>query len=446
MADNNCNPWETTPEYTIELNEQGPPGKDGKQGEDGFSPTITVNTQNEQQYILAIQNKTGTFLTPNLYGSKEWAERDLGNVTQPIEVYETQYDPTNENQRVTYGFTLGCSDVAFVNGDLNITYTGIMESRVEKRDPKTNIWITTGYQSFPLYLRPAKVDEAGVVKPDGTTITVTEDGTISVDTDKFVTTDTTQTISGEKTFTAPSGINIDTTLHLGSSTASADGLTINSVGDQGFIRYRKTDGSYAELTNYSDGLYYDNVRLANTTDLAAKQDTLTAGTGITISDTNVISTTGSGGTSDYTDLTNKPQINSIELSGNKTGNDLGLVVTGNTQQSIQGWKQFSDLHAEGLSSIQQSSPYISINSTATIITVGHDINTNGADLELTSQAGKLYTRRLVDGTSTRYNLIDSGNIGDYIGSAAKIQELEEDIAALQTRIQALENNINGGNA
>ena len=183
-----------------------------------------------------------------------------------------------------------------------------------------------------------------------------------------------------------------------------------------------------------------------TTLQTSKQDKLTAGTGITISDTNVISATGSGGTSDYTDLTNKPQINSVELSGNKTGNDLGLVVTGNVQQTIQGWKQFSDLHAEGLSSIQQSSPYISINSTGTIITVGHDVNTNGADLELTSQGGKLYTRRLVSGTSTRYNLIDSGNIGDYIGSAAKIQELEEDIAALQTRIQALENNINGGNA
>lgn len=33
---------------------------------------------------------------------------------------------------------------------------------------------------------------------------------------------------------------------------------------------------------------------------------------------------GGGGTSDYTDLTNKPQINGVTLSGNKTGADLGL--------------------------------------------------------------------------------------------------------------------------
>lgn len=34
---------------------------------------------------------------------------------------------------------------------------------------------------------------------------------------------------------------------------------------------------------------------------------------------------GSGGTSDYSDLTNKPQINSTELSGNKSSADLGLA-------------------------------------------------------------------------------------------------------------------------
>lgn len=33
---------------------------------------------------------------------------------------------------------------------------------------------------------------------------------------------------------------------------------------------------------------------------------------------------GGGGTSDYTDLTNKPQINSVTLSGNKSLADLGI--------------------------------------------------------------------------------------------------------------------------
>lgn len=36
---------------------------------------------------------------------------------------------------------------------------------------------------------------------------------------------------------------------------------------------------------------------------------------------------GGGGTSDYTDLSNKPQINSVELSGDKSAADLGLQPT-----------------------------------------------------------------------------------------------------------------------
>jgi hypothetical protein len=36
---------------------------------------------------------------------------------------------------------------------------------------------------------------------------------------------------------------------------------------------------------------------------------------------------GSGGTTDYTDLENKPKINNVELSGNKSSSDLGLQDT-----------------------------------------------------------------------------------------------------------------------
>lgn len=38
----------------------------------------------------------------------------------------------------------------------------------------------------------------------------------------------------------------------------------------------------------------------------------------------ISATGGGGGTSDYTDLTNKPKINNVELSGNKTTSDLGI--------------------------------------------------------------------------------------------------------------------------
>ena len=37
---------------------------------------------------------------------------------------------------------------------------------------------------------------------------------------------------------------------------------------------------------------------------------------------------GSGGTTNYNDLNNKPQINGHTLTGDKTGNDLGLLSVG----------------------------------------------------------------------------------------------------------------------
>lgn len=58
--------------------------------------------------------------------------------------------------------------------------------------------------------------------------------------------------------------------------------------------------------------------------------TLEAGDNITLeqegSTLTINSTGGGGGTGDYTDLTNKPKINNVELSGNKSTSDLGIVI------------------------------------------------------------------------------------------------------------------------
>ena len=67
----------------------------------------------------------------------------------------------------------------------------------------------------------------------------------------------------------------------------------------------------------------------------SKQDKLTAGDGITIDENNVISATGgggSGGTTDYKLLENKPQINGVELLGNKSLTDLGIDIPAKTSE------------------------------------------------------------------------------------------------------------------
>lgn len=72
---------------------------------------------------------------------------------------------------------------------------------------------------------------------------------------------------------------------------------------------------------------------SNTSAIATKQDALVSGTNIkTINGQTVLGSgnieVGGGGTSDYTQLTNKPQINSVELTGNKSLSDIGAQPAG----------------------------------------------------------------------------------------------------------------------
>lgn len=67
-----------------------------------------------------------------------------------------------------------------------------------------------------------------------------------------------------------------------------------------------------------------------------KQDVLISGENIkTINNESILGSGnieiggGGGGTSDYTNLTNKPKINNVELNGNKTSSDLGIQPAGN---------------------------------------------------------------------------------------------------------------------
>lgn len=67
MATNENNPCTcTTPEYTIILNQQGPSGRQGATGQNGFSPIIAVGTNTRDTYNLVITTADGVMTTPNL--------------------------------------------------------------------------------------------------------------------------------------------------------------------------------------------------------------------------------------------------------------------------------------------------------------------------------------------------------------------------------------------
>ena len=107
--------------------------------------------------------------------------------------------------------------------------------------------------------------------------------------------------------------------HTDNNFTNADKAKVNNaVVDPSYVH---TDNNF---TN-ADKSKLDNI------DMSTKQDTLVSGTNIkTINNQSILGSGnitiqgGSGGTSDYTDLSNKPSINGVELSGNKTNSQLGI--------------------------------------------------------------------------------------------------------------------------
>ena len=117
---------------------------------------------------------------------------------------------------------------------------------------------------------------------------------------------------------------------LGNKTLSALGIQPKGEYVEDAL-YVHTDNNYTtdEKEKLSTLNNYDDTSIKLT--LASKQDKLTAGTNIVIED-GVISATGGGtggsGTTNYEDLYNKPQINSVRIVGNKSLEELGIQPAG----------------------------------------------------------------------------------------------------------------------
>ena len=160
--------------------------------------------------------------------------------------------------------------------------------------------------SFLLQASTATTSQLGVVKPDGTSITVDSNGTISA-----------EVPTATSDLTNDSGFITNTVNNLTNYTPTS-GLAAVAIS-----------GSFEDLNHKPVIPSEYTLPTASTTTLGGvKVD----GTTITITTDGTISSTGgTGGTTDYTALTNKPQINSVELTGNKTLVDIGAqAITDNT--------------------------------------------------------------------------------------------------------------------
>ena len=141
-------------------------------------------------------------------------------------------------------------------------------------------------------------------------------------------------------------INLDGTIIEGNSNVK---ITVTSIEPKDIDL--STYATKEELNDYALKSEIPDVsNLATKTELNAKQDTLVSGTNIkTI---NGVSLLGEGniqlgeGSTDYESLTNKPSINSVELSGNLSFEDLGLDVN-TTWEQIQNKPTFATVATSG---------------------------------------------------------------------------------------------------
>lgn len=229
MADNNycaCNSGES--KYTIKLNQQGPAGKKGEQGDKGipgFSPYISVVQSDDENYILRINNEANSYNTPNLFPKDQvttWTnniEAQVQQNTTDLSKIKGDYVTLSTSQEISgrkrftneytefsgventsnwyneYGKILIKAEYSYATIRFNSKkrtdgyYDGasIVFSNTDNRLyylPNSSSQGGTTLTGNELAVKGdlpklATTTTAGTVKPDGTTVTITNDGTIS---------------------------------------------------------------------------------------------------------------------------------------------------------------------------------------------------------------------------------------------------------------------------
>ena len=327
-------------EYIIKLNQQGPPGPKGDKGDTGFSPTISVLTSTDSQYILNIINENDSFNTPNLYGDIEKLNADLSNIPNPAIIngislanIEGNISSIGLNRSLitteTNGNLVLTTNSKDEESTVSFNYQVVAnpkEQRLELHDNEGNVKIVATTDYIPT-INVATTEAAGIVKPDGSTITVGADGTISA-VGGDVTAAGDNRFTGDNTFIgkvniAGGALTVEGLATLNQATAQyLNAVSITSSGEINATSIkanglRSDDIQTTENKKYLTELDVDNqtIQMVNgklhanidelgnevnnlsdrvTTLQTSKQDTLTAGANITIVD-NVISAIGGGG-------------------------------------------------------------------------------------------------------------------------------------------------------
>lgn len=109
--------------------------------------------------------------------------------------------------------------------------------------------------------------------------------------------------------------SVDAAISALNADVSTQGSSISQLQTNLANKVDKVTGKGLSTNDYTD---------EDSTKLSGLANVKSIGTGLNLDSQGELTATGGGGTDDYTDLNNKPQINSVTLSGNKSLGDLGL--------------------------------------------------------------------------------------------------------------------------
>lgn len=347
----------------------------GAPGKDGFSPVIVENTDNNDDvYKLDITTKTGTFTTPNLKGQDGAAGTNgqdgidgqsagFGTPTATIDnnvgTPSVSVTATGDDTAKVFHFEFknlkGETGVQGAQGVQGIQ--GVKGDKGDKGDPFTVAKVYESVEAMNAGFATDNVPEGGFVIIDTGNVEDDDNAKLYVKgiTEYSFITDLSGAtgIKGEAGQNGTDGIdgqdgqdgfspiivenesNDESTYKLDITTSTGSFTTPNlkgATGAQGIQGIQGIAGQDGQ-DGYSPTIT-ENVD--NTTDVY-KLD-------ITTKDSNFTTPNlkGQAGTTVYSELTDKPKINGVELSGEKTLEDLGIQPSGNylteeTDPTVPAW-------------------------------------------------------------------------------------------------------------
>lgn len=223
-----------TANFNFFINRQGPRGPQGIEGEQGFSPSITEGENTAETYTLQVNNKDGSFTTPNLKpqfqdrgGDVVKVDREhdtlyFGTVDVPDAVDLTTDQTIGGNKKFIGNSTFAgishfTDDVSItganleVRGVLDATSATITNLQIPNSLTSSGVINAVGINAASIKNNQNNkyyLTQGSITAGDNVTIEETTDG-VKISSaggggsapTNMVTTDTAQTITGSKTFT-----------------------------------------------------------------------------------------------------------------------------------------------------------------------------------------------------------------------------------------------------